>query len=70
MVDAGLTSEESQQYLNETYDNYVRIQREVTNGTAPVSSFNGNVKLKNPIQKKQKGGNQTYYHLKIYRLKQ
>ena len=58
MVDAGLTSEESQQYLNETYDNYVRIQREVTGGTAPVSSFNGNVKLKNPIQK-AKGGNQN-----------
>ena len=57
MVDAGLTSTETQELLNSMYDNYIRIQRDVKTGTAPITSNRGNVKIKNPLQK-AKGGSQ------------
>jgi len=58
MVDAGITSKEIQNYLNETYDNYVRIQREQTKTQGPVGYTQTGVKVNNPIQK-AKGGNQN-----------
>jgi len=58
MVDAGITSEEIQNHLNETYDNYVRIQREQTKSQGPVGYTQTGVKVNNPIQK-AKGGNQN-----------
>lgn len=62
MVDAGLTSKESQEYLNSTYDNYVRIYRDVR-GNSPITQFRGNLKVNVPI-KKAKGGNQDILPLK------
>jgi hypothetical protein len=44
MVDAGLTSAETQQYLNDTYQNYVRIQRDIKNNN--FGSYKG---IKNQI---------------------
>lgn len=62
MVDAGLTSKESQEYLNNTYDNYVRIYSDVR-GSSPITQFRGNLKVNLPI-KKAKGGNQDILPLK------
>lgn len=62
MVDAGLTSEESQEYLNSTYDNYVRIYRDIK-GQGPITQYKNNLKVNVPI-KKAKGGNQDILPLK------
>lgn len=62
MVDAGITSEESQKYYNDTYTNYVRIYRDVT-GKNPITMNNGNLKINDPI-KTAKGGNQDILPLK------
>ncbi|MBQ4263142.1 MAG: hypothetical protein IJB83_02720 [Bacilli bacterium] len=62
MVDAGLTSEESQKYYNDTYSNYVRIYRDMT-GNNPITMYNGKLKVNNPI-KTAKGGNQDIQPLK------
>lgn len=62
MVDAGLASEETQQLLNDMYDNYIRIQREV-GGDRPIVNQRGRLKVNSPI-KKAKGGNQDILPLK------
>lgn len=62
MVDAGITSEESQKYYNDTYSNYVRIYRDIT-GNSPVTINNGKIKVNSPI-KTAKGGNQNILPLK------
>lgn len=62
MVDAGLTNEETQDLLNNMYDNYIRIQREV-GGDRPIVNQKGHLKVNSPI-KKAKGGNQDILPLK------
>lgn len=62
MVDAGLASEETQELLNNMYDNYIRIQREV-GGDRPITNQRGRLKVNSPI-KKAKGGNQDILPLK------
>lgn len=63
MVDAGLTSEETQKLLNDTYQNYVRIQRDSSKTKGPIGLTQTGVKVNNPIQK-AKGGNQDIKPLK------
>lgn len=63
MVDAGLTSEETQKLLNETYSNYVRIQRDIAKGNSPMQYTQTGVKVRNPIQT-AKGGSQNIKPLK------
>ncbi len=62
MVDAGITTEESQKYYNETYSNYVKIYRDIT-GNSPITIQNGKIKINSPI-KTAKGGNQDILPLK------
>ena len=62
MVDAGLASEETQELLNNMYDNYIRIQREM-GGDRPIVNQRGRLKINSPI-KKAKGGNQDILPLK------
>lgn len=62
MVDAGLTSQETQEILNEIYDHYIRIQRDL-GGSAPIINRNGKLKINSPI-KKATGGNSDILPLK------
>lgn len=62
MVDAGLTSVEAQEYLNDTYSNYVRINRDIKGNSTLIGTKDG-LKVNAPI-KKAKGGNQDILPLK------
>ena len=62
MVDAGLTSAEAQEHLNDTYSNYVRINRDIKGNSTLIGTKDG-LKVNAPI-KKAKGGNQDILPLK------
>ena len=62
MVNAGLTTKETQELLNDMYNNYVRIQRDRKHQGA-ISTYYNNMKVNVPL-KKAKGGNSDIFPLK------
>ena len=61
MQEAGLTTKETQEYLNATYDNYVRVKRNIE--SLPTDQKGKKTKVINPL-KKATGGNADILPLK------
>ncbi len=63
MREAGLTSEEMEEYLNETYQNYVKVARDIEN-EGPIKIEEGRkIKVGSPL-KRATGGSQNILPLK------